>query len=307
MRRFLRAMPPIAAPFGESAMIRSLRTVALACLLSLPSSPTLAATAQADVRVLHDVAYGKDPLQKYDVYLPAHAKSAPVIFMVHGGGWRRGDKAMPNVVDNKVSRWVSRGFVFVSVDYRLLPTPVEVQVDDVARALASAQSHAAEWGADSRKFVLMGHSAGAHLVALLDADPARAKAFGARPWLGAVSLDSAALDIPATMKARHFRLYDAAFGKDPATWARLSPMQQLRAGAPPMLLVCSTQRRDSCPQARALMAKAQRLGDRAKVLGENLRHGEINAQLGLDGDYTRAVENFLSGLDPAIASRLAKR
>jgi acetyl esterase/lipase len=288
-------------------MIQPLRALVLAWLLLLPFVPSLADAAQSDTRVLRDLAYGKDALQKYDVYLPAHAKSAPVIFMVHGGGWRRGDKAMPNVVDNKVSRWVSRGFVFVSVDYRLLPTPVEAQADDVARALASAQSHAAEWGADPRKFVLMGHSAGAHLVALLDADPARAKAFGAQPWLGAVSLDSAALDLPATMKARHLRLYDAAFGKDLATWARLSPMQRLRAGAPPMLLVCSTRRWNSCPQARALAAKARQLGDRAEVLGEDLRHSEINAQLGLEGGYTRAVEDFLAGLDPAIAARLAKR
>ncbi len=65
---------------------------------------------------------------------------------------------------------------------------------DVARALAAVQARAGEWGGDASRVVLMGHSAGAHLVALLSADPTRAAAEGAGPWRSAVVLDSAAID-----------------------------------------------------------------------------------------------------------------
>eukprot|EP01030_Chromulinospumella_sphaerica_P030927 gene30927-31502_t len=123
--------------------------------------PDGTAVSDSRLKVLHDIAYGNDPRQKMDVYLPetASALPAPVIFMVHGGGWRTGDKRHSNVVDNKANRWLAKGFVFVSVNNRLLPEadPLD-QVRDVARALASAQSKAQSWGADPKQFVLMGHS-----------------------------------------------------------------------------------------------------------------------------------------------------
>ena len=252
-----------------------------------------------DVTKLGDIAYGETPAQKMDVYLPAHAEHAPVIFMVHGGGWRRGDKAASQVVDNKVARWVAQGYVFISVNYRMLPEADPLmQADDVARALAAAQSRAATWGADPDKFILMGHSAGAHLVALLAAGPARARALGARPWLGTVVLDSAAVDVAQIMQRRHMRLYDEAFGKDEAFWKSASPIQQLSAEAKPMLLVCSTTRPDKpCDAARAFAEQATALGVRAEVSPQALSHGEINRNLGLPGAYTDTVERFMRSLE----------
>jgi acetyl esterase/lipase len=263
--------------------------------------------APAGTRQLRDVAYGDDPLQRYDVYAPAGAHDAPVIVMVHGGGWRRGDKAMPGVVVNKLARWGARGFVVVSVNYRLLPrADLHAQLDDVARALASVQRRAAEWGGDGRRVVLMGHSAGAHLVALLAARPSLAFGRGASPWLGTVVLDSAALDVPAIMQGPHFPLYDHAFGHDPAQWTALSPLQQLQARGAPVLAVCSSRRLESCPSAQRFAARANALGTRAEVLEEDLGHGEINRELGLDSQYTRRVERFLAGLDPRVAQLLGQ-
>jgi acetyl esterase/lipase len=132
------------------------------------------------------VAYGGDAAQRFDVYAPREAKGAPVIFMVHGGSWFYGDKRETAVVEHKVERWAPKGYVFISVNYRMVPKadPLE-QARDVARALAFAQSRAKEWGGDPSKFILMGHSAGAHLVGLLSANPAEAVKLGAKPWLGA--------------------------------------------------------------------------------------------------------------------------
>lgn len=270
-----------------------------------------AAKVPGKTRVLQDVAYGSDARQRMDVYLPAQAAQAggaPVIFMVHGGAWRIGDKRSGSVVDNKVARWVPKGFVFISVNNRLLPNadPLE-QARDVASALAKAQQQAASWGADPRRFVLMGHSAGAHLVALLAASPTLAQEAGAAPWLGTVALDSAALDVAPIMQSRHYRLYDPAFGTDPAYWRAVSPLQLLQAGAKPMLAVCSSRRDDSCTQARGFVAKANGLGVRAQVLPQDLSHGDINKTLGLPGAYTDAVERFMASLDPALAALLGTR
>ena len=272
------------------------------------------ATAQADEgrhdmdsgTVQRNQSYGADPKETLDVYLPpGNHGGAPVIFMVHGGAWKIGDKSHGKVVENKLARWQPKGFVFISVNYPMLPQadPLK-QADAVAQALSYAQAHAGQWGGDPNKFILMGHSAGAHLVSLLSADPGRAFAQGARPWLGTVSLDSAAMDVAQIMEARHFGFYDEAFGKDPAYWRQASPLQQLTSKAPPMLMVCSSRRADSCLQAEGFAHKAHSLGLQARVLPEDLSHGEINDKLGLAGAYTDQVEAFLASLDDTVAAQL---
>jgi acetyl esterase/lipase len=265
------------------------------------------ATLPPGVRAIRDVGYGGDPGERFDVYLPTRpVHGAPVIFLVHGGAWASGDKASARVVENKVSRWVPRGFIVVSTDYPLLPaaTPLQ-QARDVGLALATAQRMAASWGGDRGRFILMGHSAGAHLVALLDAVPSMARGQGATPWLGTVALDSAAYDVAQIMRNPHLPLYDRAFGSNPADWAAALPYGRLAAPGAPFLAVCSSRRADSCPQARRFAAKANGLGTRAQVVAEDLSHEQINEQLGEPSGYTDRVEAFMGSLDPEVSKRLA--
>ena len=264
-------------------------------------------TLPPGVTVLQNVAYGSDPLQTFDVYLPPHAVTdAPVIFMVHGGGWRRGDKTARNVVQNKVARWVPRGFIFVSTNYPMLPDTLPLQqAQNVALALATAQRLAMQWGGDPHAFIVMGHSAGAHLVSLLTAEPTLASAQGALPWLGTVSLDSACLNVVQTMEEPHLSLYDDAFGTDPAVWLAASPYQQMSGPIVPFLAVCDSNRADSCSQAQAFASKAESLDSRAGVLPEDMRHGDIDLYLGVPSAYTRHVETFLRTLSPKVARLLS--
>ena len=289
-RRAARAQSQDAEAFQENEFSRTARTTVL----------------PAEAKLLPDMAYGTDPKQRMDVYLPAHPDHAPVIFMVHGGAWRSGDKTLSRVTQNKVSRWVSRGFVFVSVNYRLLPgADPATQASDVARALATAQSRAAQWGADPAKFIVMGHSAGAHLVSLITANPEMAIQQGARPWLGTVSLDTAAMNIVSVMQKNHYRFYDTAFGADQAYWQSTSPYHQLKPSAPPMLLICSSVRPDKpCSDTQNHANKARELGIRAEVLPFALKHSAINEQLGLPGAYTDAVETFMKSLDAQVMQLL---
>ena len=245
-------------------------------------------------RVERDVSYGLNPAQKLDVYLPRDGKQAPILVMVHGGAWMLGDKANTAVVANKVLHWLPRGYIVVSLNYRMArpPAPLE-QAEDVGRALAFVQTHAADWGGDASRVVLMGHSSGAHLAALLTAAPAIVARSGAKPWLATVSLDSAALDLVELMNARHARFYDRVFGDEPERWAEMSPLHRLTTRTPSILVVCSNQRGDSCPAARRFAAKAVSMGGRATVLPVDLNHGEINRELGRSPGYTASIDAFL--------------
>lgn len=245
--------------------------------------------------VIRDMAYGQHAAQKYDVYLPqAGVKNAPVIFMVHGGGWRHGDKTMARTVANKSADFTSRGWIFVSTNYRMLPDADPLlQAGDVAMAIAHAQSKATTWGGDPHRFVLMGHSAGAHLVALVTTKPEMVMDAGGLAWLATVGLDSGGYDIEAVMTGPHFKLYDDAFGADAAYWRATSPLAQMNAKIPPFLAVCSSQRKTPCPEALRFQKKAHQYGSTFNVLPVDLDHGDINDKLGLNNSYTKAVITFL--------------
>ena len=205
----------------------------------------------------------------------------------------------------KSMHWLPKGFIFVSINYRLLPAAAPLQqADDVARALAFVQQQASGWGGDPRKIILIGHSAGAHLVSLLAAQPQRAYDLGAKAWLGSVALDSAAMDVEQIMQGTHARFYDQAFGASPAYWAATSPLRQLDKTATPLLAVCSSQRSDACPAAQKFAATAKRLGVNAQLLSQDRSHKAINQDLGADNVYTHEVEGFMATLDSEVARRL---
>lgn len=242
--------------------------------------------------VLKDIAYGTDKFQRFDVYIPPQARNAPIIVMAHGGGWFRGDKAMKGVVQNKATYWLAKGYIFVSTNYRFIPEadPV-VQSGDVYSAVQLVKKRAVVWGGNPDKLILMGHSAGAHLVALLSVNPKPIN--GKAPWKGTVVLDSGSLNVPQTMTLPHFELFDNAFGQDPKFWVSASPYHQMTKNATPILSVCSEPRRISCMQSNELAAKAKTLGVVVTVQPENLTHGEINKDLGLPSAYTKAVDSFI--------------
>lgn len=258
-----------------------------------------AATRTGDPATMREIAYGTHPRQRFDVYLPAQPKHAPTIFYVHGGGWRRGDKAMRGLIEAKQRRWTAAGAIVISTNYRLVPDadPVE-QARDIARAVAKAQDTVAALGGDPEGFVLMGHSAGAHLIALLAASPTMARDPGAKPWRATVLLDAGTIDVVARLeRARLERgaapLFENAFGTDPAFWRAASPLHQLRTKTAPILAVCASGRRDACDDNRGFVDKARGFGGRAELLPKALSHMAINRDLGEDNAYTREVEAFL--------------
>ena len=293
--------PALAFAASLAAMLLLAGCVEVAAEQPSPAPAAQGSWLPAGAVVHRDIAYGTDPLQRLDVYAPADAHDAPILLMVHGGGWVRGDKAASGVVDNKVAHYLPSGFLVVSTNYRLSPEVDPAgEAGDVASALAFVQGHAAEWGGSSRKVVLMGHSAGANLVGLLAADPSIAAGAGASPWLGTVVLDSAAYDVVSIMQKPHLALYDPVFGQDEALWRESSPTLRLSAVPAPMLLVCDSDRADACPQAKGFAsAVAAIAGDSPAgvvVYPVALRHGEISSELGTPTELTTRVDEFLAAL-----------
>ncbi|MGJ8686213.1 MAG: alpha/beta hydrolase [Spongiibacteraceae bacterium] len=278
------------------------RLFALGFVIAFVTAP-----ASSLASALLDISYGHSPQQRFDVYpaLTSHNSNRPIIVMVHGGAWQFGDKRHRGSIKNKGEHWRRQGWLFISVNYRMMPEAKPLtQAKDLALALLKIQANASKWGGDPQKIVLVGHSAGAHLVALLSSSHDLQSQL--RPWLGSVVLDTAALDLVALMQAKHHRLYDKAFGSVHADWISASPIAQLHKNTPPLLLVCSEPRENSCNQARIFSAQARKLDVRNEILPINLSHRKINTQLGLSNSYTAQVDAFILSLDPQLSSLLTK-
>lgn len=237
-------------------------------------------------------SYGASPQQAMDVYIPPGVRDAPIIVMVHGGAWKIGDKANTGSVENKLKYWLPKGYVFISVNYRMLPDLAAYeQAQDVAKATQEVFTQSRTWGGSPSKIILMGHSAGAHLVALLSSKPSMV----GQSWAGTVVLDSAVMKVSDTMNQKHPKFYDEAFGNDPAYWNRASPMDQWTPAAVPMMIVCSLRRPDKpCDDARAFSDMVARSGQKMPVLPQDLTHADINRTLGRPGAYTTTVADFIS-------------
>jgi acetyl esterase/lipase len=249
-----------------------------------------------------EMSYGRDPLQRLDLVAPPGNQRPPLIVFIHGGGWSIGDKR--HAIGAKASHFLATGHAFASVNYRLVPqVTVEQQAADIAAAIAKLRTYAVGSNYDGERIVLMGHSAGAHLAALVGTDPRYLAAAGVPMRLvkGVVLLDGAGYDVAAQMARPNpvGSMYEAAFGKDPARQRALSPT--LHAAAPNVaswLILPVERRADSTAQSRALAAALNKAGANARVVpvpGES--HGSLNRGLGEAGDFATAeVDRFLAAL-----------
>lgn len=147
---------------------------------SLPLALANIPAAFGDYSVKRDIQYADGAVHRLDVYVPAAAGMArPVIVFFHGGGWDSGSKAQYRFV---AAALLTRGYVVVLPEYRRYPQGrFPGFVADAAQAVAWTRRHAAELGGDPAKLFLMGHSAGAHIAAMLNFDARFLRAAGVEP------------------------------------------------------------------------------------------------------------------------------
>jgi acetyl esterase/lipase len=260
---------------------RRLIVLSLAGAALAAATPGLARQSGPTVR-----SFGADPLQRYDLY--PGPETGPVLLFVHGGGWKRGENSMVNALPDYARR---HGLTLVSTSYRLVPEVVaREEAQDVAAAVADLHRRL-----PGRPIFLLGHSAGAHLAALVGVDPVYLGAHGLKPsdLAGVILLDGAGYDATGP-RGRGIvgraldQMYDNAFGPEgsPAR-AELSPTLRVRSGQsyPPFLIFHVASRADSAAQSQALAAALTRAGGQAEVIsapGET--HMTINLNFGVEGD-----------------------
>lgn len=245
-----------------------------------------------------EYAYGPDGKQSLDFWRGA-AENAPLILYIHGGGWSRGDKASATGV--KAEHFVRQGYAFASMNYRLVPhATVEEQAADVASAIAWLRQEAPKLGIDTRRIVLMGHSAGAHLAALVATDSTYLKQAGVpmEDIAGVVLLDGAAYDVPSNLDDGPRivgRMRRSAFGDNAARQLRLSPVTHTATPNAKDFLILYVDRTGSPAQSEALAGLLRQAGTGAEArLIAGSTHMRLNRGLGENGDAaTRLVDDFV--------------
>jgi arylformamidase len=264
-----------------------------------------------------DIPYVENGHKRHvlDIYTPEKAdkKSRPVMFWIHGGGWQAGNKSD---VALKPKVLVERGFVFVAMNYRLLPeVKMEQLTDDIAKSFAWVYKNISKYGGDPNRIFVGGHSAGAQLAALICTDDRYLKNEGV-PFdvlKGCVPVDGDTYDIPKIiMTAEHRQtLYGGKmysfghrqkFGNDPDKHVDFSAVTHVAKGKdiPPFLLLYFPGNPDTRAQAHRLESVLKAADIPAKAYGKrNSNHSALNNDLGKSDDP--ATKEFYRFLDPLIS------
>lgn len=270
--------------------------------------------ALADVKLTRKIHYGPNAAQTVDLYQPDQCKnvSCPVVMWVHGGGWRNGDTSGRRSTDMQ-TKWATQGIVMVGVNYRLSPDYTHpAHVEDVASAIAWVHKNIGTYGGDRNRVSLLGHSAGAHLVALVATNPRFLEAHGLTPanaLRNVFPIDTASFDLsnPSRFVSRMVR---SAFGSDSKVLADASPIQQVTSSGtyPAFIIAAAENRRDAVDTTRALEKKLKSSGTPVDViimnypdLGQLKAHGKIASDLSnIDNTMTRKLLSRVLGGQTAV-------
>jgi acetyl esterase/lipase len=224
-----------------------------------------------------DLQYGVLAKQRLDVYTPTKnsGQKLPIVIFLHGGGWNSGDKNQYRFVGAALAE---QGWIGVSVNYRLYPAvKYPAFMDDAALAVKYVHEHATEWGGDSQKIYLMGHSAGAHIATMLALDNEFLQKIGGDShWLRGVIGVAGPYDfIPFTFDYMH-----DLFGPE-ANYAQSQPVNYARADAPPLLLLHGMTDTNVLPRNTIkLVAAMQRQGGNVQAhYYEGVNHTDIIAAM----------------------------
>ncbi len=283
--------------------------IAALCLLS---SGCLAARALTPDpmpdggRVVADLAYAPvsfvDDAHRLDVYVPPGDGPHPVVVFVHGGFWVSGGRqAAFGVYARLGHRLAQRGVLAVVISYRLAPAYQHpAQIEDVARAIATAFDNVAAYGGDPERVFAMGHSAGAHLVMLAALDRRWLGRLGVKPrrLAGVIGLSGVYDLADLATRGRGKIRVPQVFGDARATWTRASPVTYAAKRGPRILLADGDEDYLVVREQTKWLLDAlnQAKADVEYVRIEDRDHEEVIVRFGEDDDPLAArVGAFVSG------------
>ncbi len=228
----------------------------------------------ADVAIEKDVRYreGDNPRHTLDIYAPPDAEGLPVVVWFYGGGWRSGDKRL---FEHLGRAFAVRGIVTVTVNYRLTPEVTWPENgEDCAAAVGWAYRNIGTYGGDPSRLFLVGHSAGAHLAAMItlnrsflkDADVPESAVQGC-------VMISGATDLPGHVGSTRFTSrehVEETFGSSTEELAEASPRTWVRDDAPPFLIMVAER------DPEGLREQGKELSDDLREAGATVRYLIVN-------------------------------
>lgn len=242
-------------------------------------------------QVYTDIAYYDGPdahsvKHRLDLFVPDGLTEAPVLIFVHGGGWSSGDKNLYGFVGHAFAQ---QGFVTAVINYRLSPQVQHpAHIEDVARAFAWVHKNIAQYGGNTEKIFVMGHSAGGHLTALLALDEKYLRAHGLSLTAirGAIPI-SGVYDVTVEPPGP-FNVYQIVFGADPQQRRDASPITHVGPNKPPFLILYA---QFDFPgfdaQARQLLSLLREYKNEATLVEiPNRDHVTVIANIGRPNDLT---------------------
>jgi len=190
------------------------------------------------IKFIPDISYREDyDACKLDLVMPTEAGTGqrPAIVVIHGGGWRNGDKRKGIFIMTALD-FAARGYVCISINYRLLSdsTSIATCVEDTKCAVRWLRAHAEEYKVDPMRIGAYGHSAGAHLAAMLGICPPSAGLEGDGPWQEYSSMVQSVVG-SATPTEIPERFRSNTLTKEELR--NISPMAHVSSNAPPFLLI----------------------------------------------------------------------
>jgi acetyl esterase/lipase len=212
----------------------SLLAAAIALLSACSPAPFLNLLVPRGGYAIHRaIAYGADPRQKLDVYVPNGAKGATVLLFFYGGSWQSGNRDMYLAFGQA---FASAGIVTVVADYRLYPqVKYPAFAQDAAGALAWVHSHAAQYGGNADRVFVSGHSAGAYNAVMLASEPSFIAAHGGTlDWIKGVIGIAGPYDFLPLQDQAYIDMFHGARNADS------QPINHVTGARPPMLLLAGS-------------------------------------------------------------------
>jgi len=223
--------------------------------------------------------------QTLDIYTPQEeAGPYPVLIFVHGGAWHVGDK---KIVTPEIARsYTDQGIIVVSLNYRLSPEYKHpAHVKDLAAASEWIANNIGEYGGDVKKMVLVGHSAGAHLIALLATNPLYLSTHNlpATMFNCVVPVDTTNFDLTQPQQGKRAQLIqhyrDETFGKQKGKLVDASPTLLVKKGKryPPFFLYVTAERPEAVKETRIFATTLEKSGNFARniTIDKGLTHRDM--------------------------------